>query len=138
MHKAKACVISCMDFRFQDKIQNWIKIKGLLGECDQIILAGASRDLVKPLEPYHKTSLLRQIELSIKLHNPDDIIIIDHQDCGGYAQDGTIISGLDLEEDEKQHKIFAKQTYDILSAKYPDKNIEIYYTTFEGKFLKII
>lgn len=138
MHKAKACVITCMDFRFQNKTQKFIERKGWLGECDEIILAGASRDLVKPIKPYHKISLLRQLKLSIQLHDPKEIIIIDHQDCGGYAQDKTIPSGLEIEEDKKMHKEYAKQAYELLSKKYPDRKISIYFAKFDGKFVKLI
>lgn len=138
MHKAKACVITCMDFRFQDKIQGFIKEQGWLGECDEIILAGASRDIVKPLETFHKDSIMRQIALSVKLHNPDEIIIIDHQDCGGYAQDQTIPGGLETEKDQAEHKIYAEQTLDLLTKVYPDKKISIYFATFSGDFVKLI
>lgn len=138
MHKAKFCIITCMDFRFQDKIQKYIKNQGWLGSCDEIIIAGASRDLVKPLEPFHKESIIRQINLSVKLHDPDEIIIIDHQDCGGYAQDQTILSGLETAKDQTEHKIYAKRAYEILKKDYPDKIVSIYYIAFSGEVTKLI
>jgi carbonic anhydrase len=138
MHKAKACVIACIDFRFQNSVQNFLKDKGYLGKCDTIILARASRDLVKPLEKFHKELILRQIDMSVKLHDPEEIIVIDHQDCGGYAQDGTIPQGLDLAEDEKLHIKYARKAFAILTKKYPDKKIQIFYATLDGPIKKLI
>jgi len=79
MHRAKNCIITCIDFRLQKAYSDFIKSRNMLGESDIISLAGCFRDLVKPLE---------------NLHNPDNIILLDHQDCGGYTQDDTIVQGL--------------------------------------------
>ncbi len=122
----------CMDFRFQSGVQDWLKSQGYLGSCDEVIVAGASRDLVKPIEPGHKEYLIRQIDLSVKLHDPDEIVIIDHQDCGGYAQDETIKSGLEDQEDRDAHKSYAAEAKAILQAKYPDKEIKTFYAKLEG------
>mgnify|MGYP003729592339 CR=1 FL=1 len=138
MHKAKACVLICMDFRFQKQIQKWLEKSGYLGVCDEIIVAGASRDLVKPIETFHKDALLRQIELSVKLHDPDEILIIDHQDCGGYAQDKTIPSGLSEEKDRREHIKFAIQAKNLLSSKFPEKIIKNYYAKLDGSIEKLV
>lgn len=122
----------CMDFRFQKSIQGWLEEKGYLGASDEVIVAGASRDLVKPLESFHKDALLRQIELSVKLHDPEEIVVIDHQDCGGYAQDQTIPSGLDVEEDKKAHIEYAKKAKQMLEAKFPGKVVLNYYARMDG------
>jgi carbonic anhydrase len=132
MHKAKACIILCIDFRFQVETQHWLEIHGYLGESDEIVVAGASRDLVVPLEPFHKESLLRQIELSVKLHDPEEIVIIDHQDCGGYAQDGTIPAGLSLDDDKMKHIEYAEKVKQILHEKFPNKNIKTFYVKLDG------
>ncbi|MBN1915842.1 hypothetical protein JW796_02485 [Candidatus Dojkabacteria bacterium] len=137
MHKAKALVVSCIDFRFQLYVQEWLKEKGYLGHCDEIVLAGSSRDMVKPLEEFHRDSLARQIDLSVKLHDPDEIIIIDHQDCGGYAQDGTIPGELPEGEDKEKHVQYAGEIKEILEKKYPGKNIKNYYLSLKGEMQEI-
>lgn len=137
MHKAKACILLCMDFRFQKLIQDWLSKNGYLGKCDEVVVAGASRDLVKPIEPFHKEALIRQLELSVKLHDPDEIIIIDHQDCGGYAQDETIEKGLSLKDDKKKHEFFSKETRNLLLKKFPGKIIRTFYATLDGVILEL-
>lgn len=133
MHKAKACVLMCMDFRFQKQSQQWLEKNGYLGNCDEVIVAGASRDLVKPIEDFHKDALLRQIDLSVKLHDPDEIVIFDHQDCGGYAQDDTIPSGLEKEDDIEKHKHYANKAKEVLEEIYPEKTIKVLYIDMEGE-----
>ena len=133
MHKAKNCIITCIDFRLQKAYADFIATQGWLGESDLISVAGCSRDLVKPLSDLHKASLLRQIELSIKLHDPDDIIFLDHQDCGGYAQDGTIPQGLELDEDKKQHSDYANKVKKLIHDLFPTREVKVYFAQLEGK-----
>lgn len=137
MHKAKNCIITCIDFRLQGAYANFIKSRNLLGESDIISLAGCSRDLVKPLENWHKESLLRQIELSVKLHNPDNIILLDHQDCGGYTQDNTIPQGLAIDEDKTAHVGWGGMAKNILVEKFPEKTIQVYFVHLDGKVEEI-
>lgn len=133
MHKAKNCIITCIDFRLQIAYADFIKSHDLLGESDIISLAGCSRDLVKPIEESHKASLLRQLDLSIQLHDPTNIIILDHQDCGGYAQDGIIRQGLDLETDKNEHQEWGKKAVRLLQELYPEKVVTIYFIHLDGK-----
>ncbi|HLD03689.1 MAG TPA: carbonic anhydrase [Candidatus Dojkabacteria bacterium] len=132
MHKAKAVVITCMDFRFHDKIQDFLKKKGYLGHCDEIVIAGASRDFVKPVHPEDGKYVWKQLGLSIKLHDPDEIIVIDHQDCGGYAQDGTIPGRQDLALDQNMHKKYLIILKKNITDKYPAKEISLYYAALNN------
>ncbi|GAB4139733.1 MAG: hypothetical protein Fur0024_0260 [Patescibacteria group bacterium] len=138
MHKAKAVVITCIDFRFHDQVQSFLKEKGYLGHSDEIVIAGSSRDFVKPLEEFHGNYVWRQVELSMKLHDPDEIVVIDHQDCGGYAQDGTIPAGLSKEEDKNHHKNHLEKLKSDLEAKYAGKVVKFFYATLEGNVEEVI
>lgn len=137
MHKAKNCIVTCIDFRLQKAYSDFIKSHNLLGESDMISLAGCSRDLVKPLEDFHKESLLRQIDLSVQLHDPDNIILLDHQDCGGYAQDGTIPQGLELDADKNEHQEWGKKAVRLLQQLYPEKAVTVYFVHLDGKVDKL-
>lgn len=137
MHKAKNCIVTCMDFRLQKAYADFIAFKGWLGSSDLISVAGCSRDLVKPINELHKTLLLRQIELSIKLHDSDTIIFLDHQDCGGYAQDGTIPQGLELDEDKKQHIDYANKVKKLIHELFPTKGVKVYFVQLDGKVEEI-
>lgn len=132
MHKANAVVILCMDFRFHDKIQEYLRNEGLLGHIDEISIAGGTRDFITPVEENDGRYVWKQLDLSVKLHDPDRIIFIDHQDCGGYAQDITIPSGLEKEEDIAKHKGYMEKLLLKLKEKYPEKEIVFKYAPFEG------
>ena len=127
MHKAKAVIITCMDFRFHRKIEKFLKENEYIGKYDKITIAGGSRDFIKPIENSHGEYVWRQLELSIKLHNPDEIIFIDHQDCGGYAQDGLIKAGIPLAADKSGHTIFLKKLKQKLLKKFPGKILKFMY-----------
>jgi len=104
-----------------------------MGQSDEIIIAGACRDFVKPVNPGDGLYVWKQLGLSVKLHEPDDIVFIDHQDCGGYAQDGTIPPGLTKEEDSKSHSMYLAELKKIAKEKYPDKNILFFYAPLDGE-----
>lgn len=136
MHKATNCIISCIDFRFQKKVIGWLNENNYIGNSDFIFIAGSSRDLVKPTEKAHFEAAVRELTISIKLHNPDNIYIIDHQDCGGYASDNTIPAGLDYADDKNKHIEYAKMAIDILNKLFLGKVIKIFYASFEKDTLE--
>ena len=138
MHKAKALVITCMDFRFQNAIRGYLKKNGILGDCDRIVIAGGSRDFVCPVKPQFSSYVWTQLELSLKLHDPKEVIVIDHQDCGGYAQDGKIPKGVSKDKDEKGHiKVFVKFKK-LFNAKYPLKPIRFLNISLDGIIEEVI
>lgn len=137
MHKAKAVIITCMDFRFHDKIQDFLNNQGYLGHCDEIVIAGASRDFIKPVEADDGKYVWKQLGLSLKLHEPEEIIIIDHQDCGGYAQDGTIPGGLKMEDDLHKHTDYLQKLQKKLVKECPGKKISFYYAELQGEIRKV-
>lgn len=138
MHKARACIITCIDHRFHDRIVAFLKEKGYHGCSDKIIIAGGSRDFIVPVEESDGKYVWKQLGLSIKLHDPDEIVIMDHQDCGGYAQDGTIPAGLEVEEDKKRHRGFCKKFQKEIKKKYPKVKTSFYYIPMHGVIEQIV
>ncbi|MCL4384249.1 hypothetical protein M1116_02255 [Patescibacteria group bacterium] len=108
MHRAKLCVISCIDFRIQEALVHYLNSQGYQHNYDLISMAGASRDLVKPIQEEDRAAIIRQIKLSLRLHQPEEIWVFDHQDCGGYAQDKTIVHDLPVEADRQAHMEFSR------------------------------
>jgi carbonic anhydrase len=137
VHKATSCLISCIDFRIQESIFDWLKQTHNLGKTDVIEVAGSSRDLVKPLKEADKEELLRNINISVQLHAPENIFVMDHQDCGGYAQDNTILPGLSAEEDLQKHIIYLQKAKTLLQKEFPTKKIKTLYVTLSGEITEI-
>lgn len=132
MHKAKAIVIGCIDFRFRGAIDKFLQTQEFGDSYDLINIAGGSRDFISPVETADGQYVWKQLELSLKLHEPDMIVFIDHQDCGGYAQDGTIPGGLVLQEDMDKHKEFLQKLQIIVAGKYPGKILKAFHADLEG------
>ena len=80
-HKAKALRIKCIDWRFAEVIESDSQARGLNGRSDDISWPGASYDF---------DNVSKTAALSIKLHDPDEAYIYEHEDCGAYGEDNSI------------------------------------------------
>src|SRR3989344_1284372 len=100
-HTCEALVITCIDFRLQEFINNWIGKNSLPKTYDRVALAGGVKDF---------ESISKQVEISKKLHSIEKVILINHEDCGAYGETGT----------EEIHTQDLHQAKKSLSEKYPD------------------
>lgn len=113
MHFCSSLIVSCIDFRIQKTVEDWAREN--LGEknYDRVGWAGGVKDF---------SSILQQINLSVKLHSIKKVILMNHEDCGAYDLEGT---------EEKHHR-------DLLTAasavklKYPSLQVEIYFIKLDG------
>jgi carbonic anhydrase len=115
-HTTDAIVITCIDFRFQKFIKDWLSKRfPHTYEFDRVALAGGIFDLY---------AILHQVEISNSLHKIKTAILINHEDCGAYGSAGTYDRHMsDLAR--------AKKTIETL---YPNLNVESYYLHLNGTF----
>lgn len=85
MHTCKALVLTCIDFRFQQAIEQFLKNAGMEGTADRVAVAGAAKSLVTPEQPRDREFLLQQIEIAANLHHISEVVIMQHEDCGAYG-----------------------------------------------------
>ena len=117
-HTCDAVVVTCIDFRFQEKLEAWIHENVCSGKYDRVSWAGG----VKNWE-----QVAVQIELSKKLHGIHKAILINHEDCGAYGAAGTL----------------EKHTQDLHAAKaavlaqFPDLSVDLYFAKLDGNIEKI-
>ena len=83
-HTAKALVLSCMDFRLIDDEVYYFNNMGYTNNYDKFVLAGASLGYNQTKFPEWKQSLNKHIELAIQLHQINEIIVLEHMNCGAY------------------------------------------------------
>lgn len=114
-HKAKALVISCIDFRFQEMINQDLTDRGLESQFDRIAWPSASRDF---------DNVLQTAKLSLTLHDPDELYIYEHEDCKAYGQDNS----------EEAHRINAQRLADALKQLKPTLTVTTLMATFDGIF----
>lgn len=79
-----------------------------MGDCDIVAVAGAAKDLDEGNGDY----LLKQIDISYRLHNMRQVILMNHTDCGAY--------GGRMENDEQKHQAVMARVADLITAKYPE------------------
>lgn len=80
-HTCKALVISCIDFRFQKLIQEFLTANGYQDDHDLITYPGASLAWEQ---------IKDAVAISFRLHQPAEVILIDHEDCGAYGEDNKL------------------------------------------------
>ena len=118
IHKAESIIVTCIDFRLQDAINNWISQKYTPRTFDRVAFAGG----IKNLE-----TILGQIDIAVRLHQIKKAVLINHEDCGAYGAIGT----------------YEKHMDDLRSAKtkvkefYPNLEVETYYLHLDGIFENI-
>lgn len=113
VHKAKALAIHCIDFRFQEMINKHLAESGLTGQFDRISHPGASLDLAR---------VVKNANISIRLHDPDQVLIYEHQGCGAYGKDNSV----------ETHRQNAANLAKALKDIKPGLKIETFFATFEG------
>lgn len=117
-HRTEAVVATCIDFRFQEFIENWLHENVGIGKYDRISLAGGVKDLPNVME---------QLSVSVRLHNVRTAILMNHEDCGAYGPEGT-------HDKHVQDLIHARNT---VNQNYPNLNVDLYYIHLDGTFEQI-
>jgi len=108
-----ALVIHCIDYRFVSNERKFLEKESLQDNYDLIGYPGASKFIEK---------LLEAVEVSMRLHNPKKIMIIDHEDCGAFGDQNS----------REVHKDSLEKAKTFLNSHFPDLKIETYIATFEG------
>ena len=67
------------------------------------------------------------VQIPCELHHVKKIIIVNHKDCGAYGGSKNFES---LEKEDKYHISELKKAKEIISNKYPDKEIVMLYHHF--------
>lgn len=124
-HHCETCLITCEDFRLHQRkdgrnyIAAFMKREGVDG--DLITRAGGVQDLVRPPEDGFKSSLLRDAEVSAKLHAARTAYLVNHTDCGAYAPHG--LSG---EKEIAKHEDDLRAAKKILEKNFPQIRARIF------------
>ncbi len=117
-HSCDALVVSCIDFRFQKYIREWLD-KNLTDKTfDYVGFAGGVKNL---------NTILEQLAISVRLHNIKQVILINHEECGAYGTEST----------PENHARDLKKAKEIISGKYPQLHIYTYYLHLDGEFEEI-
>ena len=131
--ETEALLLSCMDFRLMDEIERYMSGRGLRDKYDHVILAGASLGAVTDRYPAWNQTFWEHLDIAIKLHNINEVIILDHRDCGAYK----VILGAEHAKDpiveRDTHATYLKKLKGMINDKYPKLEVETLMMTLDGK-----
>lgn len=127
-HTCQALVLACIDFRFHDKLNQWLNDKGLKDNADQVKIAGGVLSIIKPTEMRDRDFLLHQLGISVSLHEIKQVYLINHEDCGAYGGKKSFAS--DAEELEK-HIIDMRDAKKIILEKFPQLEVKLIFATIK-------
>lgn len=121
-HTCKNLVIHCMDFRLMEDIKNYLGKNGIMGDCDEVSVAGAAKDLAAPEWPSSREFILKQIRISHDLHNMRRVILMHHTDCGAYGGHKAFADEL---EEEQKHIRDMQEAAGIIKSQWQDVDIKL-------------
>lgn len=117
-HGCEAAIVTCIDFRFQEFINNWITRNFSPKTFDRISIAGGVFDF---------DYVLKQVEISKRLHHIKKVALINHEDCGAYGEAGT----------PEKHAEDLKKAVALIKQQYPDLEVQICCLLLDGTFQQI-
>ena len=111
--------VMCIDYRFWPQTLPLLQKK--YGLFDLIEIAGGAKSIVSPLEKEDETTLLENIEISIRLHNSKQLILLNHIDCGAYGGSKIFKSH---DEELAFHKKELEQARKLAQEKFPTLTVK--------------
>ena len=120
-HTCTTLIFHCIDFRFGSDIKAYLEKENLLGDVDIVSIAGVCKNLVDPAKPTDAEFVMRQIDISKRLHDVCTVILMNHTDCGGYGGRKAFAS---MEDEEKKHRGDMEAAKRMILEKYPDLEVK--------------
>jgi carbonic anhydrase len=99
--------------------------------ADPIKVAGGAKCLASPDELADREFVLKQIRISMGLHQTKRVILMLHSDCGAY---GGLDGGFrgDPKFEAESHRRELIRAADVLRTMLPELKVESYFVDFEG------
>jgi hypothetical protein len=130
-HTCEAAVVICEDFRLHQRKNDRNVAAGFVsalgGECDVITRGGAIQDLVRPQQGFDE-SLRRDLAVSVNLHAVKTIYLINHENCGAYAQ----FQFADRNTEIMQHSNDLQKAKERVAAWFPGVDVQIRFARLES------
>jgi len=127
---ANASVVDCFDHRTFASLVGYDKDHGII---DPLIHAGGAKNLASPAKDFYREYVLDQLELSVTLHKPQKIVLMNHYNCGAYG--GSEPFDNDRKKEEEFHKEELRKAEAVVRQKFPDIPVEKMYLDDDGLWL---
>ena len=121
-HNCSSALIRCMDFRLTDAINKWMEEKGIVDDCDMISVAGIAKVIADDPESPEAKYVLKQFELSKKLHNTQTLYLMHHTDCGAYGGHKAFAN---LEEERAKYIADMEKACEVIKSVVPELEVKM-------------
>lgn len=111
-------VVHCIDYRLQVFLNRWLVSNLPAQSYDRVAIAGGVNDVFY---------IIRQVDVAVRLHSIERVVLINHEDCGAYGAAGNY----------ERHKSDLEEAERKIEALFPELNIETYYLHLDGIFEQV-
>lgn len=111
-------VVHCIDYRLQVFLNRWLESNLPAQSYDRVAIAGGVNDVFY---------IIRQVDVAVRLHSIERVVLINHEDCGAYGAAGNY----------ERHKSDLEEAERKIEALFPELNIETYYLHLDGIFEQV-
>ena len=133
--KYKAMVLSCIDPRYKHLVHNYLKKQKLSEKYSAFTIAGAAIGVThNKFKKWHKT-FYDNLSTSIKLHEIEKLIVINHKDCGA----AKIANGkkvFNIINEKKIHKDSFSKLKKKIKKRFPKLKVDLNLMSLESKITK--
>lgn len=133
-HSCQALVIHCIDFRFVDGLHNFLKSDLKLDSYDLIAVPGAGKHFTMMSTPERTSALLEDVGISVRLHDPKEIIIINHTDCGAYGGSAAFDS---FEAEVAAHEAALRESKQTIEKHHDGRAVRLALATLAENGVKV-
>lgn len=132
---AKALVLSCIDFRFVNDKVSFFNKGEYMDNYNKFSLAGASLGYNQNTFPEWRETCNKHIELAQQLHDINEVIVMDHMDCGAYRilYDNPTMS---VQEEYTLHKKNLKKFKTMINEKFPSLKVTTLLMDVDGSVMQ--
>ena len=117
-HEVSTVVLNCIDFRFRSGAPTALKKTFGVDTYDEIKLAGGAKNVATPgRSEARRVVVMEDIDLAIKAHHATRVILLNHQNCGKYASEGSKFTDMGAERTFHQEELARAAA--IVQGSYP-------------------
>jgi carbonic anhydrase len=113
--QCETLVVHCIDYRLQGFLNKWLESNFPIQSYDRAAFAGGVNDVFY---------VIRQVDVAVRLHHIERVILINHEDCGAYGAEGNY----------ERHKADLEEARRKIEALFPEVDVKTYYLHLDGKF----
>ena len=130
--KAKALLLSCMDYRLVDDLVKMMGTMGMQDNYDHVVLAGASLGVVNDKFAGWHDTFWQHLDVAKQLHGIEEVIVIDHRDCGAYRLALGEAAVSTPEAELQMHTLAINEFALRVAARHPELKVEGWLMALDG------